>query len=542
MGHRERLALAAILLLAALLRLSGLTFGLDLSDPRETVLNNLLDERGMVDEVQGRFLRGDLHPGSFLLRGPAGFVVFGLCDAAVLWLERLQGSLDWGARLAELDRNPSLLHLVHRLVSVVAGVLSVWLCARVTRREFGPAAGLSAAVLLACAYLHVRESHFGQVDVLWGFFTLLALERCFLLLRAPRAGRYALAGLCAGLAASAKYFSALFGATILIAHLMARAAARRTGAPVPPHRNLALAWALMPVGFLLLFPGVLMAGGDLLERLLFSRQVYGGSLRPGVLLEGLLFHGRYSLGVGLGEPVLVLVAAGALLAWRRGSTGRFFVLAALVFVPSILVTEHRPVRFALGLLVHLVPGAGIALSALLARLPRGLAALALLLVLAPSLARSSALDLLLPRRDTRVEMLALLRERALPPEEVLGAGWHHGLPVPASRTALPYTTYLPAGRDQRVDKAAVMAEIRAHPPALIVRDYSAPEGWLPADLDRLLRERYREVARLDGRRPGRDVPLPDPQHGNPTHMVPYVAPWAMSRPGPPLALFERIDP
>jgi hypothetical protein len=380
------------------------------------------------------------------------------------------------------------------------------------------------------------------VDVLWGLCTLLALDRSFLLLRAPRPGRYASAGLCAGLAASAKYFSALLGATILVAHVFARGAARRTGARPPPHGYLALAWGLMPVGFLLLFPGVFVAGEDLLERLLFSRQVYGGSLRPGVLLEGLLFHGRYSLGVGLGEPVLALAAAGTVLAWRRGVAGRFLVLSALVFVPSILVTEHRPVRFALGLLVLLVPCAGIALAALLARLPRALAAPVLLLALAPSLVRSLALDLLLPRRDTRVEMLALLRERALPPAEVLGAGWHHGLPVPASRTALPYTTYLPAGRDQRVDKAAILAGLRAHPPGLIVRDYSAPEGWLPAELDGLIRERYREVARLDGRRPGRDVPLPDPHHGNPTHMVPYLDPWAMTRPGPPLALFQRVDP
>ncbi len=542
MGPRERWALLAVLLLALALRLGGISFGLDLSDPRRAIFNNLIDERGMVDDVQDRFLHGSLHPGSFLLRGPAGFLVFGAVDSAVVGLAAVRHPQGWGGVLQELEANPSALHLAHRCASAAAGVLSVLLLVRIVAREFDRGSGLLAGLALSTSYLHVRESHFGQVDTLWALATLAALDQFFLLLRAPSRARYVLSGLLVGAAAATKYFSALLGAHLGLAHLFARADAERSGRPPPPAGRLLLGWVLVPAGFLLVSPGLFAAWRDFQDRLFFSTDRYGPSLAPSVILEGLLFHGRYSLGVGLGEPVFALGLLGLWLSWRRGTAGRFLVLSILLFAPSILLTEHRPVRFGLGLLVLLCAPAGIAGAALLARLPRPLAALSLLLAISPSLVRSIAFDRLIPRLDTRVEMLAILRERKVPPEDVLGAGWHHGLPIPASRHALPYTSHVPSSRENRIDKAAVTASILADPPRLILRDYSAPSSWVPAEIDQLIRERYRELVRLDGRRGDDPVQLFDPIHGNPSHMVPYVRPWAMVRPGPPLALFERIDP
>ena len=68
-----RTLLVAILLFAAYLRLDGIAFGVDTDDVRYAVLNNQNDERGMVfSEIEG-FLVGNMHPGSFLYRGSAGF-------------------------------------------------------------------------------------------------------------------------------------------------------------------------------------------------------------------------------------------------------------------------------------------------------------------------------------------------------------------------------------------------------------------------------------------------------------------------------------
>jgi hypothetical protein len=37
------------------------------------------------------------------------------------------------------------------------------------------------------------------------------------------------------------------------------------------------------------------------------------------------------------------------------------------------------------------------------------------------------------------------------------------------------------------------------------------------------------------------VELPDPVSGTPAMMVAFEKPWRMSRPGPPLVLYERVD-
>src|SRR5262247_3042924 len=136
MRSLERLALPAILLLALGLRLVGIAFGLDLSESRRVFLGGHNDELGMAQDVQAGFLHGDLNPRSFLFRGPGSFVLFGAADALVVGVEALGHEHGWQGVLADLERNPSLVHLVHRVVSALAGVLSVWLVVSMLRREF----------------------------------------------------------------------------------------------------------------------------------------------------------------------------------------------------------------------------------------------------------------------------------------------------------------------------------------------------------------------------------------------------------------------
>src|SRR5688572_506096 len=122
MNRRLELAgLAGILGLAFLLRFASLTFGLDLADAQRANLGCYIDERGMVDAVQDEFLHGSLDPKSFLYRGPAGFLVFGLVDAGLIGARALAHPRGWKGRVAELEANPSWLHLVHRCISAAAG-------------------------------------------------------------------------------------------------------------------------------------------------------------------------------------------------------------------------------------------------------------------------------------------------------------------------------------------------------------------------------------------------------------------------------------
>lgn len=535
MSFRERLALLGILVLALALRFTGIGFGLDLGESRRVFLGGHNDERGMAQDVQAGFLRGDLHPRSFLFRGPGGFVLFGAADAVVVGAEALRHERGWQGVLADQEQNPSLVHLVHRSVSMLAGVLSVWLLVSILRREFDAPSALAAGLCLATSYAHVRNSQVGAVDALWALATLASFDQMLRLIRDPRPGRYVWSGLLIGVTTSIKYLGGVLVPPLVVAHVLARAAARRGGAPLPGHARVLLALAVCPLGFLLLFPGVFASAGDFVQHLKHDFELLAPRAEVASPLRGLVYHLRYTLAIGLGEPVFALALAGLALAWRRGPAGRFLVLSLLLIAPTPFLSRIPVLRYGLCLVVWLAAPAGIALAASLGRLPRALGCLAAVLVVTPSLARSWTSDLLLTRRDTRDEMLDLLAERAEPAEQVLACG--HPDALPKFGAGAPYRHYVLLWGAKKLDLAAVLAD----PPHTILLDLSDASRRIPGreELLSLVASRYRTVRSLtDHFDPG--IPLPDPVTG-PGLFVPYARPWTMTRPGPALVLYERVD-
>ena len=61
-----------------------------------------------------------------------------------------------------------------RAISAAFGTATIPLVYAVGTRLAGRLAGLLSATLLACAVIHLRESHFFSVDVSMTFFTVLA--------------------------------------------------------------------------------------------------------------------------------------------------------------------------------------------------------------------------------------------------------------------------------------------------------------------------------------------------------------------------------
>src|SRR5207247_1628257 len=96
------------------------------------------------------------------------------------------------------------------------------------RELFSRRAALLAALFLAVAFLHVRDSHFGVADVPMTFLIVCAFRvsvRCAV--RGVTLARAALAGLLCGLAVSTKYNAA----TILVAAVVAVVATTLGRAP-----------------------------------------------------------------------------------------------------------------------------------------------------------------------------------------------------------------------------------------------------------------------------------------------------------------------
>ncbi len=162
---RPRWLLPAILVLALLLRLWSLDFGVPhvLARP---------DEMEIVGRAV-RFLSGDLNPHFFhypslylyligaLLSGCAGLLVTGGQPLAEV--------------LADVAVDPSRFIVLARSVTALIGVGTVGAVYALGRSVAGRSTGLWAALFLTVAPLHVRDSHFAVTDVALALFLVVSV-------------------------------------------------------------------------------------------------------------------------------------------------------------------------------------------------------------------------------------------------------------------------------------------------------------------------------------------------------------------------------
>lgn len=92
-----------------------------------------------------------------------------------------------------------------RGITAVFGAGSVLVLYLAGKKLFTKEVGLFSAFFLAVNYLHVVRSHFGLPDVYNGFFAMLTLFACALLLEKDTRRHYLFAGICASLMFSMKY-------------------------------------------------------------------------------------------------------------------------------------------------------------------------------------------------------------------------------------------------------------------------------------------------------------------------------------------------
>jgi hypothetical protein len=542
--------LLAILALAAALRLAGLGFGLAPPEPGGPTLHPLArpDEQYLWNIAFG-IQAGDPNPHFFmyptLLPG-----VLALADAAYVAV----ASLALGSREAveqALLHDPRALILIDRGVVAATGVATVLLVQRLAAIGFGPGAGLLAALLLAVAPLHVRDSHFGVTDV------PLAAWACLVLIQALRIEArgslrdYALGGLFAGLALSTKYSGAALLAPIVAADLLARA-----GGAARPWRRLAVAVALVPAGFVAGTPFAVLAWPEFRQGVVAQLLAQAGSDWLGVDLgSGWWHHLRFTLWHGLGPPLLAASLAGGVVALRRAPRPALVLLAFAA--PYYLVFGRGPLVFA-RYMVPLVPllcvTAAVAVVAAAERLPRGRLAGLLALagaVAAPALHDSLAQDRVLARTDSRVLAARWLREHVEPDATVFLVGAVFADPPVFWRGRKAYDPYpwpprafagrlaVPAGPHHRRVRNAMDPAFDA-----IARDPSV--GWVvvaestllaygpTASLERRL-VGFRRVASFEGvgRHPEMRFDLQD------AFYVPFAGARHAVRPGPNLHVYER---
>ena len=407
-----------IVLLGAALRFFPIWFGLPYLRARP-------DEDAAVFRALG-MLGGDLNPHFFHWPSLTFYAFAGLFAAA--------SSIVRAVPVDFALREPEYFLLARGLIAL-AGTLTIVVLFRMARRIADVNTALLAALFLAVAILHVRDSHFAMTDVL---MTLLVLLSLALLLSAtdralqcpgdrPHASRwFAAAGLLGGLAASTKYSAAaiLVSMGVSQAILLAR---DRAGLPaLAPSRAFVVTFA---IGFLMASPYAVLDWHTFWVDLQFTMTHLGAG--HGVDLgKGWIYHPTTSLPYGVGWSIFVagiagvvpfvrhyprhaaIVGAFALALYASLGTGRtVFFRYVMPLVPIVCLLAAIAVR-------HLAPWiagkSGVPSRVIVLVLAGGVAG--------PALVSCVWLDVLLARQDTRVLAERWLAEHLRPEDSIYDGG------------------------------------------------------------------------------------------------------------------------
>jgi len=398
--------LVAVVAVGALLRVWGLWFGLPHAQARP-------DESVAIGHGI-RIAQGDLNPHFFDWPSLHLYVLAAIYTVSAL-LHRLAG-------LADDVRTFAHYAIPGRAYVAVAGTLTILALYRLARQVAGPAQALAAALFLAVAPLHVRDSHFAMTDVT---MTLLVTVSLWLLLDGSRRieaaadrsparriadglGTFALAGVVGGLAASTKYNAAAVLAAAGFAQVwVVRHVASRWRLVV--WAPLASFVACFAVGFVAATPYAVLDFANFRTGVLFTMTHLSQGHGPN-LGRGWSRHLRFSLPYGLGVPLFVAGLGGAIAAARYNRRS-VSILAAFVVASYASVGGGYTVfaRYTMPLIPLLCLSAALLVDSLAARVaarfawrPGLVLAVATALVTLPSLASSVQMVALLARTDSRV--------------------------------------------------------------------------------------------------------------------------------------------
>lgn len=393
------LCLIAILLMAALLRIDGVDFGLPaLNDP---------DEPLFMSTALEMLSAPTLNPGWFGHPGTILFYALILVVALVGGLGILTGRFaDFDTFAAAAYADPGVIFLPARLLMVVFGVACVWMTWRIGKRLGGERLGLIAAAFLAANAVHIEYSQIIRTDVLASLFMLLCTQSALLIAEQGRRRDILLAGLFAGLACATKWPAALIGLTVVGAALYQW----RFGASA--WRAVILFGVIATTTLAIVSPFLLIDHATVIQNLSSEAR----PSHPGATGGGVLANLRWYIGgpllSSLGLGGLLLAVVGMVWGLKRDRRWAWVMLPfCLIFLAVIAMQSLRWERWIVPLLpfVALAAARGLCVVAdiLPARAARISLPLATLLLLMPMVvtARTEAAERQLDTRQIASEWL-----------------------------------------------------------------------------------------------------------------------------------------
>lgn len=381
--------------LAAGLRLIGLQYGLP------AVYNP--DEVAIMARALS-FARGTLNPENFLYPTFYFYVLFAWVGVylAMVWAS---GRVESLAALQQLYfTDPTGIYTAGRLLGVVTGTATVAFLFRFGERLLDRRTAIAAAIFLAVAPLHVRDSHYVKHDVpatLAIVFAYLAICRLWPCAapNGPARRDTLVAGAACGVAFSTHYYCIFLAVPLAIAVVQGW----RSKGFAASASHLALAAAASAVVFFALSPFILVepltAWRDIAanRHIVIDRAVSAGAFAPASRYLEMLWADA------VGKPIALLAAAGVI-GMAVVSPARALLLLAFPLPFLFFISNTAPAsRYLNPILPFLALFAAWAVAQISARLGNQPVVFwaAVVIAAAPALRSSVAADRFFRQTDTR---------------------------------------------------------------------------------------------------------------------------------------------
>jgi len=329
---------------------------------------------------------------------------------------------------AEYAIAPDNLYLIDRATVALLSVATVGLVYWTMKRVAGVRSGLLSALFLALCYLHVRDSHYGTVDIPLTFMCTLAVGMMVRAHQAPSTRANLLAALCVGLAISTKYNAVVLGLPLALMHLFQLNVASPQSRLMFA-RGLAGSAAAVVVGFVVGTPYSILDFATFSHDLVSEFANKSGAVPSPDLGAGVVYHAIFTLPHGVGWPLLLLAAIGCALALRSdfraaclllgfplgwyvavGQSHFVFVRYAVPLAPSICMFAAWGIEQADQMLKQRRPDRPLLVT--------GAVALAVVVAILPTGFNTFQWDRLVRRVDTRVLATEWIEAHVRPAESV----------------------------------------------------------------------------------------------------------------------------
>lgn len=361
MKYRVDVWAILIVLLAASLRFSGLSFGQPIPEyaPQDVALNTIHentplhpDEFLFIQRPLRMLLTGELNPKFF--HNPSFLINTNL---AVFALTGEQQHLSWEGReeIGARRAAPFRLYINGRTFSALGGILAVAATYGAARFLTHRQGARLAALVVALSLPMVQHAHYTTTSSLSAGFVMLTIWASFASLSRFRWWMFALAGIAAGLAAGSRYNAAAVSLIVFFAGwilLYRERTVSRAGWVL-------LGWILFPLTFIFTTPHVIFDTAFFLEEFRFITNQYVGNEQNVLNVSpwlGLFHEYRYLIGFGIGWGGAVVALIGFLRVASQRKMNPLFILLLVYLIPYsyVVLRTIRPIG-ADQMLVPIIP-------------------------------------------------------------------------------------------------------------------------------------------------------------------------------------------